>query len=122
MKNLILLLFAFLFLVSCQSAYITTTTYTTDSLGNKIKTIKKEYRESSSNNSYIEITPDPFYRYTYPFYYPYYRPYYYRPHYIPYGPRYKQRSEYNYKPSTPSPRVQPNRAPIRTFPKSNNHR
>ena len=120
MKNLILLLFVFL--VSCQSAYITTTTYTTDSLGNKIKTIKKEYRETNSTNSYIEITPDPFYRYTNPFYYPYYRPYYYRPHYIPYGPRYKERSGHNYKPSVPLQRNQPQRAPIRTFPRQNEHR
>ena len=90
MKNLILILL--LVLVSCESAYKITTTYTTDSSGNKIKTIKKEYREHT-NDSYIEITPSGPYRYNDPFYNPfsipfYYRPYY-RPYYVPhYGPRY----------------------------------
>jgi len=90
MKNLILILL--LTLASCETAYKTTTTYTTDSLGNKVKTIKKEYKEHT-NNSYIEITPYAPYRYTdpfyNPFYRPYYRPFYYRPYYRPYyGPHY----------------------------------
>jgi hypothetical protein len=108
MKNLILILL--LAFVSCESVYKTTTTYTTDSLGNKVKTIKKEYRERN-DDSYIEINThlqyDPFYRpYYSPFYSPFYRPYYrpyYGPHYIP---RPIPRNEY-YKPNTP----------IRNFPK-----
>jgi hypothetical protein len=114
MKNLILILL--LAFVSCQSAYKTTTTYTTDSLGNKVKTIKKEYKEREASDSYIEINTYPEYGYPFgrpyysPFYSPFYRPYY-RPYYRPnYGPRYTPkptpRNEY-YKPNTP----------IRNFPR-----
>ena len=109
MKNLILILL--LALASCESAYKTTTTYTTDSLGNKVKTIKKEYKEREASDSYIEINTypryDPFYRpYYSPYYSPFYRPYY-RPYYGPhYVPRPIPRNEY-YKPNTP----------IRNFPR-----
>ena len=110
MKNLILILL--LAFVSCQSAYKTTTTYTTDSLGNKVKTIKKEYKEREASDSYIEINTYPEYGYPFgrpyysPFYSPFYRPYY-RPYYGPhYVPRPIPRNEY-YKPNTP----------IRNFPR-----
>ena len=89
MKNLILLVL--LSLVACQSAYKITTVYTTDSLGNVIKTIKKERREYPSN-SYVEIMPHNsynLYRYNLPFFYPYYSPYY-RPYYGPYYRPYVQ--------------------------------
>jgi hypothetical protein len=96
MKNLILILL--LSLASCETAYKTTTTYTTDSLGNKVKTIKKEYKEREASDSYIEITP---YRYTDPFYNPFYSPFYYRPYYRPYyGPRYIPHYGPRYVPKT----------------------
>ena len=116
MKNLILILL--LSLVSCQSIYKTTVTYTTDSLGNTIKIVKKEYVEYN-NNSTIEYAPygsaDPYYR---PKYIPYYRP-----QYIPYyGPHYRPQSnpknERYYKKSVPQYRPQTHSAPIRTFPKT----
>ena len=126
MKNLILILL--LAFVSCQSAYKTTTTYTTDSLGNKVKTIKKEYKEREASDSYIEINPYPEYGYPFgrPYYSPYYSPFYrpyYRPYYRPnYGPRYTPRptprNEYYLRPSIAGPRTQIQRAPIRNFPKS----
>ena len=125
MKNLILILL--LALVSCQSIYKTTVTYTTDSLGNKIKTIKKEYRENTSD-SYIEINTYP--EYGYPFGRPYYSPFYspfYRPYYRPnYGPRYTPRpiprNQYYSRPSISGPRTQIHQAPIRNFPKVDHRR
>ena len=89
MKNLIVLFFAVI-IASCS--YKTTTTYTTDSLGRTIKTIKREPVETGT---YIQTTPIIQYDYYRPFYsYPYYRPYYYRPYYyrptprpIPYRPQ-----------------------------------
>ena len=123
MKNLILILL--LILTSCESAYKITTTYTTDSLGNKVKTIKKEYKERADSDFYIQITPYPQYGYMDPFYYPHYRPYYrpyYRPPYRPnYGPRYIPRpiprNEHYSRPSIAGPKTQIQRAPIRNFPK-----
>jgi hypothetical protein len=129
MKNLILILL--LSLASCQSIYKTTITYTTDSLGNKIKTIKKEYRENTSD-SYIEINTYPEYGYPFgrpyysPFYSPFYRPYYrpyYRPNYGPhYTPRPTPRNEYYPRPSISGPRTQIHQAPIRNFPKVDHRR
>jgi hypothetical protein len=119
MKNLILILL--LSLASCESAYKTTTTYTTDSLGNKVKTIKKEYKEREASDSYIQIIPYPQYGYMDPFYYPYYRSYYrplYRPNYGPrYIPRPNPRNEHYSRPSIAGPRTQIHQAPIRNFPK-----
>lgn len=103
MKNLILVLL--LSLASCQSAYRITTIYTTDSLGNKIKTVKKEYKEYS-RDSYIEVIPygstD---TYFYPRYRPQYVPYYGQQHIPKYNPR--SRNEIILKRGFPTPNRRP---------------